>query len=156
MYRTGAERKIRKYLIDNNYIDAVIQLPPDLFFGTNIATCILVLKKSKKDSSVLFVDASLGFVHVGNKNKLKSEHQQKILDAYVARADIPHFTRLVPTSEIAERSYLLSVSSYVAKEDTRQAIDIVQLNKDVADIVTRQSRIRADLDMIIQELEADA
>jgi type I restriction enzyme M protein len=154
MYRGGAEAKIRKYLIDNNYVDAVIQLPPDLFFGTNIGTCILVLKKSKKDSSVLFVDASAEFDHVGNKNKLQPEHLQKILDAFVAREDVDHFAKLVSTSAIAERSYLISVSSYVEKEDTRQAIDIVKLNAEIGKIVARQSELRTALDVIVADLES--
>jgi type I restriction enzyme M protein len=154
MYRGGAEAKIRKYLIDNNYVDAVIQLPPDLFFGTNIGTCILVLKKSKKDSSVLFVDASAEFDHVGNKNKLQPEHLQKILDAFVAREDVDHFAKLVSTSAIAERSYLISVSSYVEKEDTRQDIDIVKLNAEIGKIVARQSELRTALDVIVADLES--
>lgn len=154
MYRGGAEAKIRKYLIDNNYVDAVIQLPPDLFFGTNIGTCILVLKKSKKDSSVLFVDASAEFDHVGNKNKLQPEHLQKILDAFVAREDVDHFAKLASTSTIADRSYLISVSSYVEKEDTRQAIDIVELNAEIGRIVARQSELRTTLDVIVADLES--
>src|SRR5690606_25578658 len=91
LYRGGGERKIRKYLIDNNYVDAVIQLPPDLFFGTTIATCIMVLKKSKADNAVLFIDGSAQFTRSGNKNKLTELHQRKILDAFAARADSDHF-----------------------------------------------------------------
>src|SRR5690606_24126695 len=102
LYRGGAEKKIRKYLIDNNYVDAVIQLPPDLFFGTTIATCVLVLKKSKTDNSVLFIDASDQFGRSGNKNKLNAENRQTILDAFIARADADHFARLVDNSEIAD------------------------------------------------------
>ena len=105
LYRGGAEQKIRKYLIDNNYVDAVIQLPPDLFFGTTIATCILVLKKSKKDNAVLFIDASAEFAHAGNKNKLSEANQQKILDAFTAREDIEHFAKLVPNADLAENGY---------------------------------------------------
>src|SRR4029079_5498406 len=95
LYRSGAEQKIRKYLVDNNYVDTVIQLPPDLFFGTTIATCILVLKKSKADNKVLFVDASAEFVRQGNRNKLTGDHQQKIIDVFAARKDVPHFATLV-------------------------------------------------------------
>ena len=91
LYRGGAEQKIRKYLVDNNYVDTVIQLPPDLFFGTTIATCIIVLKKSKTDNKVLFIDASAEFTRQGNKNKLTADHQQKILDAFTAREDVAHF-----------------------------------------------------------------
>ena len=101
LYRGGAEQKIRKYLIDNNYIDTVIQLPPDLFFGTTIATCIIVLKKSKKTNDVLFIDASKEFVHGGNKNKLTEANQTRILDAFVARVDLDHFAKLVPNADVA-------------------------------------------------------
>src|SRR5690606_34637639 len=95
LYRGGAEQKIRKYLVDNNYVDTVIQLPPDLFFGTTIATCIIVLKKSKADNKILFIDASAEFTRQGNKNKLTADHQQRILDAFTAREDIPHFATLI-------------------------------------------------------------
>src|SRR3954470_12464569 len=95
LYRGGAERKIREYLVANNFVDAVIQLPPDLFFGTTIATCVIVLKKSKKDSAVLFIDASSESVRQGNKNKLTPDHQQKILDLFTGRTDVDHFTKLV-------------------------------------------------------------
>lgn len=113
LYRGGAEQKIRQYLIDNNYVDAVIQLPPDLFFGTTIATCIIVLKKSKSDNATLFIDASAEFTRNGNKNKLAPAHRQKILDAFTAREHIDHFARLVDNSEIAENGYNIAVSSYV-------------------------------------------
>src|SRR3954453_23083600 len=95
LYRGGAEQKIRKFLIDNNYVEAVIQLPPDLFFGTTIATCIVVLKKSKADNKTLFIDASEEFVHPGNKHKLTEANQQKILDAFAARIDADHFATLI-------------------------------------------------------------
>ena len=120
LYRGGAEKKIRKYLIDNNYIDTVIQLPPDLFFGTTIATCVLVLKKSKKDISILFIDASAEFVRGGNKNKLTEENRSKILDAFTKREDIDYFTKLVPSTEIAENEYKIAVSGYVEPEDTTE------------------------------------
>src|SRR5690349_8367401 len=131
MYRGGAEAKIRKYLIDNNYVDAVIQLPPDLFFGTTIATCILVLKKSKKDNAVLLINASAEFTRIGNKNKLTPDHQERILDAFIARKDIDHFAALVPNRELADQDYNLSVSSYVQREDTREAVDITVLNAEI-------------------------
>jgi type I restriction enzyme M protein len=95
LYRGGAEMKIRKYLVDNNYVDCVIQLPDNLFFGVSIATCIIVLKKSKADNSVLFIDASKEFQHVGNKNKLMDENIQHVLDAFIARKDNQYFSRLV-------------------------------------------------------------
>jgi type I restriction enzyme M protein len=153
MYRGGAEQKIRKYLIDNNYVDAVIQLPPDLFYGTTIATCILVLKKSKKDNSVLFIDASAEFVRGGNKNKLTDINLQQILDAYTAREDIDYLTRLVPNDELARRDYLISVSSYVEAEDTREIVDIAVLNSEIARIVARQSELRISIDAIVSDLE---
>src|SRR5699024_9094926 len=105
LYRGGAEKKIRKYLIDNNYIDAIIQLPPDLFFGTTIGTCIMVLKKSKKDNSVLFIDASEQFVRSGNKNKLTEENQQNILTSYTGRVDTEYFAKIVPNEDISCNDY---------------------------------------------------
>ena len=153
LYRGGAEQKIRKYLIDNNYIDTVIQLPPDLFFGTTIATCILVLKKSKSDNSVLFVDASAEFVRPGNKNKLDTDHQQKILDAFTTRQHDDHFAKLVPYDDIAANDYNIAVSSYVEQLDTRQAVDITVLNAEIAQIVERQSELRSRIDAIVADLE---
>jgi type I restriction enzyme M protein len=153
LYRGGAEQKIRQYLIDNNYVDTVIQLPPDLFFGTTIATCIIVLKKSKRDNSTLFIDASNEFTRVGNKNKLLPAHQQKILDAFTGRADSDHFARLVPNSEIAENGYNIAVSSYVEQQDEREAVDITALNAEIARIVARQAELRAQIDAIVADLE---
>ncbi|MBS3974517.1 MAG: type I restriction-modification system subunit M [Actinobacteria bacterium] len=155
LYRGGAERKIRKYLIDNNYVDTVIQLPPDLFFGTTIATCIIVLKKSKHDNATFFIDASAEFVRGGNKNKLSPEHQQKILDAFIGRKTIDHFARLVDNAEIAESDYNIAVSSYVEQEDTREAVDIVKLNAEIAHIVARQTELRAQIDAIVADLEGE-
>ncbi len=156
LYRGGAEQKIRKYLLDNNYLDAVIQLPPDLFFGTTIATCVIVLKKSKKDNSVLFIDASAEFTRVGNKNQLTPPHQKKVLAAYVARADAPHFARLVPHQVIADNGYNIAVTSYVEQEDTSVAIHIQSLNAEIARIVGRQSALRAEIDAIVADLEGAA
>jgi type I restriction enzyme M protein len=153
MYRGGAEAKIRKYLVDNNFVDAVIQLPPDLFFGTTIATCILVLKKSKATNDVLFIDASAEFTRIGNKNKLTQPHQQRILDTFTARDEVAHFSRTVANTEVASRDYVLSVSSYVEAEDTTEAVDITALNAEIARIVARQSELRAEIDAIVAELE---
>ena len=155
LYRGRAEQKIRQYLIDNNYVDTVIQLPPDLFFGTTIATCLIVLKKSKHDNATLFIDASNEFVRSGNKNKLLLEHQQKILDAFTVRKDIEHFAYLVDNNEIAENGYNVSVSSYVGQEDTREAVDIGALNAEIARIVARQSELRTEIDTIVADLEGD-
>jgi type I restriction enzyme M protein len=154
LYRGGAEQKIRKYLIDNNYVDAVIQLPPDLFFGTTIATCILVLKKSKKDNSVLFIDATAESVRPGNKNKLSEENQQKILDAYVAREDAQHFAKLVSNGDIAGNGYIFTVASFVEGEDMIEAVEIADLNAELARVVARQAELRAAIDEIVASLEA--
>ncbi|MGB2765691.1 MAG: type I restriction-modification system subunit M, partial [Propionicimonas sp.] len=153
LYRGGAEQKIRKYLIDNNYIDAVIQLPPDLFFGTTIATCIIVLKKSKHDNKVLFIDASAEFVRQGNKNKLTDAHQRVVLDAYTQRADADHFVKLVDNTTIADNGYNIAVTSYVEARDTRVATDITALNAEIARIVARQQELRVQIDAIVADLE---
>lgn len=155
LYRGGAEQKIRKYLIDNNYVDTVIQLPPDLFFGTTIATCIIVLKKSKQDNKTLFIDASAEFTRIGNKNKLTDANQQKILDAIVARDDAEHFAKLVDNSDIANNNYNIAVSSYVEQEDTREVIDIEELNADIERIVARQTELRTQIDAIVADLEGN-
>ncbi len=152
LYRGGAEQKIRKYLIDNNYIDTVIQLPANLFFGVGIATCIIVLKKSKKDNATLFIDASNEFVHEGNKNKLSDANIARILAAFVARKDDEHFARLVENGKIAENDYNISVSSYVEQPDTREAVDIDELNKRIAEIVARQNVLRTAIDAIVATL----
>ena len=154
LYRGGAERKIRKYLIDNNYIDAVIQLPPDLFFGTTIATCIIVLKRSKSDNATLFIDASAEFVRNGNKNKLSEENRQTILGAFAERTDVEYLARLVPNAEIAENEYNIAVSSYVEQEDTSEAVDITELNAEIARIVARQAALRTQIDAIVEDLES--
>ena len=153
LYRGGDEKRIRKYLIDNNYVDCVIQLPANLFFGVGIATCIIVLKKStKKDSSVLFIDASNEFTKVGNKNKLYQEHQDKIFDAYANRHDEQYFCKLVKNDDIAENEYNLSVSSYVEQEDKREVIDIDALNASIAEIVDRGYELRKQVDTILASL----
>ena len=153
MYRGGAEQKIRKYLVDNNYVDAVIQLPSDLFFGTSIATCILVLKKSKKDNSVLFIDASAEFLRENTKNKLSTENRATILEGFEKRRDKDYFSKLIPNEDLAKNDYNLSVSSYVTKEDTREVIDIVELNKKIERIVARQAELRSQIDAIVKDLE---
>jgi len=153
MYRGGAEQKIRKYLVDNNYVDTVIQLPPDLFFGTGIQTCILVLKKSKSDNKVLFINAEQEFTRQGNKNKLVEENRDKILNTYNTREDIEYYSRLVDHSEIAENDYTLSVTTYVTGEDTREIIDITALNAEIQEIVARQSALRTQIDAIVTDLE---
>ncbi|MCF7859647.1 MAG: type I restriction-modification system subunit M [Candidatus Cloacimonetes bacterium] len=155
LYRSGAEQKIRKYLIDNNYVDTVIQLPPDLFFGTTIGTCIIVLKKSKKDNKTLFIDASAEFVRGGNKNKLSDANRNRILEAFKNRKDIEYFSKLVDNGEIAQNDYNISVSSYVKTEDTREEVNIVELNKEISKIVKKQSELRTAIDKIVADLEGD-
>ena len=153
MYRGGAEQKIRKYLVDNNFIDCIIQLPSNLFFGTSIATCIMVLKKGKTDNRVLFIDASSECVKVTNNNKLTPENINKIVDTFAQRAEEAHFSHLVEYSEVQENDYNLSVSTYVEAKDTREKIDIVKLNAEIAQIVARENELRAAIDQIVAEIE---
>ena len=153
LYRSGAEKKIRQYLVDNNFVDCVIQLPPDLFFGTPIQTCILVLKKSKKDNKVLFVNAERQFARFGNKNKLRPEDIKKILTTFTDRADEDYFSRFVTHVEIKKNEYSLSVTNYVKAEDAREVVDIKVLNKSIKEIVSRQSDLRSKIDAIVADLE---
>lgn len=153
MYRGGAEKKIRQYLIDNNFIDCIIQLPNNLFFGTSIATCIMVLKRSKSDNKTLFIDASSEFVKVTNNNRLTEENIAHIVDEFVSRADAPHFAHCVPYEEIVAQDYNLSVSSYVEAENTREKIDIVKLNAEIEEIVAREQILRDEIAKIIAEIE---
>ena len=153
MYRGGAEQKIRKYLVDNNFIDCIIQLPSNLFFGTSIATCIMVLKKGKTDNKVLFIDASSECVKVTNNNKLTPENINKIVDTFAQRSEEAHFSHLAEYSEVQENDYNLSVSTYVEAKDTREKIDIVKLNAEIAQIVARENELRAAIDQIVAEIE---
>ena len=153
MYRGGAEQKIRKYLVDNNYIDCIIQLPDNLFYGTSIATCIMVLKKSKQDSSVLFIDATKECVKVTNSNKLTEENIETIFNCYMERAEKEHFSKVVAYDEIAEQDYNLSVSTYVEQEDTREVIDIKELNREISEIVAREQVLRDEIEKIIAEID---
>lgn len=153
---TKAEPKIRQYLVDNNYVDCIIQLPDKLFYGTSIATCIMVLKKSKPENSTLFIDASNEFVKVTNNNKLTQENIEKIIESFKTREDIEHFSRLVPNSEIKEQDYNLSVSTYVEQRDTREVIDIAKLNAEIEEIVAKEQVLRDEIDRIIAEIEAGA
>lgn len=153
LYRAGAEQKIRQYLVDNNFVDAVIQLPPDLFFGTPIATCILVMKKNKKDGKTLFIDASAEFVRSGIKNKLSNENIKKILDCYIKRNTIEHFSILVDNKEISDKSYNISISSYVVQKNNRETVDIIELNERIKTIVKKQVQLRTEIDAIVAEFE---
>lgn len=153
-YRGGAEQKIRKYLVDNNFIDCIIQLPDNLFFGTTIATCIMVMKKSKNDNGILFIDASKEFVKVTNNNKLSDKNIENILNIFTERKEeIQHISKLVSNQQIAENNYNLSVSTYVEKEDTRKKIDIKALNAQIKEIVAREDVLRKEIDKIIADIE---
>ena len=153
LYRGGAEQKIRKYLIDNNFVDCIIQLPDNLFFGTSIATCIMVLKKSKKDNSTLFIDASKECVKVTNNNKLTDDNINNIVKIFEKREDVEYVAKLVSNKEISENDYNLSVSTYVEQEDTREHIDIDVLNKEIDEIVARENKLREEINKIISEIE---
>ena len=153
MYRGGAEQKIRKYLVDNNFVDCVIQLPANLFYGTSIATCIMVLRKGKEDNKVLFIDASKEFVKVTNNNKLTAANIDRIVDVYAKREEVAHFSHLAVYDEVAENDFNLSVSTYVEQEDTREKVDIVKLNAEIAEIVAREDALRKEIDKIIAEIE---
>lgn len=153
MYRGGAEKKIRQYLVDNNFIDCIIQLPSNLFFGTSIATCIMVMKKGKSDSKTLFIDASNECIKVTNNNKLTEDNIRHIVDVYAKREVVEHFSYLASLGEISGNEYNLSVSTYVEAEDTREKIDIVKLNEEIERIVERENVLRAEIDKIIKEIE---
>lgn len=152
LYRGGKEQKIRKYLIENNYVDTVIQLPANLFFGVSIATCIIVLKRNKADNSVLFIDASNEYAKATNKNVLTEENIKNILNAHLERKDVPHFCSLVKNSDIVANDSNLSVSSYVEQEDTREKVDIVELTERRRNIVKKVNELRLELDDIINEI----
>ena len=154
MYRGGAEQKIRKYLVDNNFVDAIIQMPGNLFFGTPIATCLMILKRNRGDNRVSFIDASKEFVKVTNSNKLSDDNIETIYGFYMNREEVSHKVALVDHDKIAEEGYNLSVSTYVEQEDTREKIDIRKLNAEIEEIVAREAILRAEIDSIIKEIEA--
>lgn len=145
--------KIRKYLVDNNFVDCIIQLPDNLFFGTSIATCIMVLKKSKNDNSTLFIDASKECIKITNNNKLTDNNISKIVEVFEKRTDIEFISKLVSNNNIAEKDYNLSVSTYVEQKDTREKIDINSLNKEIDDIVEKEQMLRDEIKKIISEIE---
>ena len=156
LYRGGAEGKIRDYLVRNNFVDAVIQLPPDLFFGTTIATCVLVLKRSKVTSDILFVDASGEFERHDSKNKLMPANISRISNAVVNRLEEEHFSKLVPNDDVLANDANLSVSSYVEKPDDREEIDIQALNTEIERIVAHEQELRKAIAKIIADLEGGA
>ena len=155
MYRGGAEGKIRKYLVDNNYIDCVIQLPANLFFGVTIATCIMVLKKGKKDNNILFIDATEECIKVTNNNKLTPDNINRIVETYTNREDIEHFAHLASYDEVHKNDFNLTVSSYVEQKDTREVIDIVKLNAELDELVAQENDLRAKIKALIAEIEGE-
>lgn len=148
-----AEKKIRKYLVDNNYIDCIIQLPLNLFFGAGTDTCIMVLKKNKKSNDILFLDASKQFVKSGNQNKLTDDNINNILNLYEQRTDVNYQTKVVSCESVGENDYNLSVSTYVEREDTREVVDIMVINSQIEEAVKKIDELRKQIDTIINELE---
>lgn len=153
-YRGGAEQKIRKYLIDNNFVETVISLAPNLFFGTTIAVNILVLSKHKTDSKTQFIDASSLFKKETNNNVLTNDHIAQIMKVFDSKADVDHLAKSVDYDAIAANDYNLSVSSYVEARDTREVVDITELNEEIKTTVAKIDRLRADIDAIVEEIEA--
>ena len=152
-YRGGAEQKIRKYLVDNNFVEVVIQLPDNLFFGTSIATCILVLAKNKTSTDTFFIDAGKEFKKPTNNNILTEENIKTILSTFASKENKRYFAESVPYEKIVENDYNLSVSTYVEKEDTREKIDIDVLNKEIAATVQNIDKLRSEIDKIVEELQ---
>jgi type I restriction enzyme M protein len=154
-YRGGAEQKIRQYLVFNNFVEAVIALPPNLFFGTTIAVCILVLAKNKRNTHTQFIDASTLFKKETNNNVLLDEHIQQIIDVFSSKADVEHFARSVPFEEVAANNYNLSVSTYVQAKDNRQVVDIARLNAELQTTVAKIDSLRAEIDAIVAQIESE-
>lgn len=152
-YRGGAEAKIRKYLVDNNFVETVIALAPNLFFGTSIAVNILVLSKHKTSNQIQFIDASKLFKKETNNNILTDEHIAQILQIFADKSEIAHFSANIDSNQIAENDYNLSVSSYVEAEDTREVIDITLLNEEIRQTVSKITTLRQSIDDIIAEIE---
>lgn len=152
-YRGGAEQKIRQYLIDNNFVETVISLAPNLFYGTTIAVNILVLSKHKSDNKTQFIDASELFKKETNNNTLTDDHIARIMEAFDTKANVEHFAKSVDYDDIAKNEYNLSVSSYVEAKDTRDVIDITKLNAEIKTTVARIDHLRSDIDAIIAEIE---
>ena len=153
MYRGGAEQKIRKYLIDNNYVDSIVQLPSNLFLNVTISVDIMVIKKNKIDNRVLFVDASNEYVKVTKNNRLSEGNINRIVETVEKRSEEKYFSRLVSYDEVASEKYNLSVSTYVEAKDTREKIDIVKLNAEIKEIVAREQVLRDEIDKIIADIE---
>ena len=155
-YRIGAEQKIRQYLVDNNFVDSIIQLPFNIFSNTDISTCILILSKSKPDNNILFIDASNEFIRVKNSNELSNQNIENILSIYSTRKSKKHISKLVPNVEIEKNSYNLSVSSYVEKKSENEKINISELNEKIKKVVERNRQLRDEIDSIISSLGGDS
>ena len=155
LYRGGAEQKIRQYMIDNNFVDSVIQLPSDLFFGTSIATCILVLKKNKTDNNILFIDATDECVRTTNKNKLSNVNIDNIVSLLSERKNVDNKSYLATYEEVRDNDYNISVNPYLKACGEDKTIDIKEINKKLSQVVPMQQRIREELEVIIKELEND-
>lgn len=153
LYRGGAEQIIRKYLVDNNFIDTVIQLPSDLFFGNTISTCVVVLRKNKKDSKIHFIDASSQFIRVDIKNKLSEKNRNKILNSIRNKTDEDFFSKYINHEEVANNDYNLSVNYYVKQDNQKEKINIIELNEKISNIVKKSNKLRVEIDKIITELE---
>lgn len=156
MYRGGAEQKIRKYLVDNNYVDAVIQMPANLFYGVGIQVDLLIIKRSKQNNQIAFIDGAQEFIKVGNKNKLTEDNIQTIYKWFMDRKDVNHRVTVVDNDKVAEEDYNLSVSTYVEQEDTREKIDIKAVNAKLKDIVAKEDKLRKKIDAIVADLEGEA
>ncbi|MCH4830643.1 type I restriction-modification system subunit M [Flavobacterium columnare] len=154
-YRGGAEQKIRKYLVDNNFVESVIALAPNLFYGTSIAVNILVLAKNKTETKTQFIDATGEdfFKKVTNNNELTNKHIDKIMDMFDSKEEVPHIATTIDNAKIADNDYNLSVSSYVEAKDNREKIDIKQLNAEIASTVEKITQLRTDIDAIIMDIE---
>jgi len=152
-YRGGAEQKIRKYLVDNNYVESIISLAPNLFYGTSIAVNILVLSKHKTDNKTQFIDATKLFKQQTNTNELTHTHIEEIINSFDTKEDIEYFTKSIDNTKIADNDYNLSVSSYVEVEDTREKIDIKELNSEIKITVQKIDKLRDEIDAIVLEIE---
>lgn len=154
-YRGGAEQKIRQYLVDNNYVETVISLAPNLFYGTTIAVNILVLAKNKKDTTTQFIDASGLFKKETNNNVLLDSHIEQIMAVFDSKENVDHFAKSVPLEDVVAKEYNLSVSTYVEAKDNREAVDIAQLNAELKTTVARIDQLRKDIDAIVAEIEGE-
>jgi type I restriction enzyme M protein len=154
-YRGGAEQKIRQYLVDNNYVETIISLASNLFYGTSIAVTILVLAKNKQDTNIQFIDASNLFKKETNNNILTESHISEIMQVFDSKKNVEYFARSVPYAEIVAKDYNLSVSSYVEAKDNREVVDIFKLNAEIDKTVAKITALRSSIDEIIKEIAGE-